>query len=229
MLAVAVVVAASGLFNCWAWSEATTGPARIVTVALAASCEVLGATLLIRLSGAVRSGEWARIALGVPLLAGVICFNGWSGHRAFELVEAERLAPVRAIEAAQAEIDRTETALASIPAIPLSDEAGRPIGPARTAELGAQRAAEIARLERRRIEAVAAKAALPSPPAAAGVKAADPATLWLIVILLEALKAAGLFVVGAGGQRGERPAPSNVIPLSPGQALAARRWGTRQA
>jgi hypothetical protein len=110
------------------------------------------------------------------------------------------------------------------PAVPLTDEAGRPIGPARTAELGAQRAAEIARLERRRVEAVAARAALPSPPASAGVKAADQPTLWLIVILLEAIKGVGLFVIGAG-QPAEPRQPAQVTPLDAARALARKRWG----
>ncbi len=223
MLAVAVVVAASGLFNAWAWAAAVDGPARFVIVALVVACEILGAVLLMRLAGAFRSGAWARLALGVPLLVGVIAFNAWSGHRGFELVEAARLAPIRAAASAQADIDRVEAALAAIPAIPLSDEAGRPIGPARTAELGAQRAAEIARLERRRAEAVVAKAALPPPPASAGIAAANPATLWGIVILIEAIKAVGLFVIGAG-QPASRSTPASLIPMTPGQALARQRW-----
>ena len=228
MLAVAVVVVASGLFNAWAWLAATEGPARFVIVALVLACEILGAVLLMRMAGAFRSGAWVRLALGVPLLAGVIAFNAWSGHRGFELVEAERLAPIRAAATAQADIDRVDAALAAIPAIPLSDDAGRPIGPARTAELGAQRAADLARLERRRSEAVAAKAALPPPPASAGIAAADPLTLWAIVILIEAIKVAGLFVIGAGQPANRQPA--KVIALSAGQALARRRWGElRQA
>jgi hypothetical protein len=97
------------------------------------------------------------------------------------------------------------------------------------AELGAQRAAEIARLERRRIEAVAARAALPPPPAAAGVKPADPATLWAVVVLLEAIKAVGSFAVGAG-QPAERRQPAQVTALDAARALARRRWGEpRQA
>lgn len=147
-----------------------------------------------------------------------------SGHRAVELVEAERLAPVRAIAQADAMVNAANTALESVAPVPLSDEAGRPIGPARTAELGAQRAAEIARLERRRIEAVAARAALPPPPAAAAMKPADPATLWAVVVLLEALKAAGLFVVGAG-QPAKRRQPAQVTPLDAARALARKRWG----
>ena len=223
MLAVVVVVVASGLFNAWAWAQATDGLARFVVTALAVACEILGASLLLRLAGAVRSGAWIRIALGVPLLAGVVAFNGWSGHRGFALVEAARLAPIRAAAAAQADIDRVDAALASIPFVPLSDEAGRPIGPARTAELGAQRAADIARLERRRFEAVAARAALPPPPASAGIAAADPLTLWAIVILIEAIKITGLFVIGAGQPANRQPA--QVTPFAAGRALAQRRWG----
>jgi len=223
MLAVVVVVVASGALNTWAWLAATEGPARFVIVALVLACEILGAALLMRMAGAFRSGAWVRWALGVPLLAGVITFNAWSGHRGFELVEAARLAPVRAIDAAQAEIAKIDAALASIPFVPLSDEAGRPIGPARTAELGAQRAADIARLERRRFEAVAARAALPPPPAAAAIKPTDPATLWLVVALLEAIKAVGLFVVGAGQPANRQPA--QVTPFAAGRALAQRRWG----
>ena len=222
--AVAVVVAASGLFNAWAWSQATDGLARVVTVALAASSEVLGACLLMRLAAAARTGSSMRLALGVPLLAGVIAFNGWSGHRAFELVEAERSAPARAVAQAEAAITKAEAALASIPAVPLIDQAGRPIGPARTAELGAQRAAEIARLERRRAEAEAARAALPLPPASAAIEPTNPATLWAVVALLEALKAAGLFVIGAG-QPAERRQTAQVTPLDAARALARKRWG----
>jgi len=224
MAAVAGVVVASGALNTWAWLAATEGPARFVIVALVLACEILGAALLMRMAGAFRSGAWVRLALGVPLLAGVIAFNGWSGHRGFALIEAARLAPLRATDAAQAEIAKIDAALASIPFVPLSDEAGRPIGPARTAELGAQRAADIARLERRRFEAVAARAALPPPPASAGIAAADPLTFWAIVILIETIKAVGLFVVGAG-QLAERRQPAQVTPFAAGRALAQRRWG----
>jgi hypothetical protein len=224
MSAVVVVVVASGALNTWAWLAATEGPARFVIVALVLACEILGAALLMRMAGAFRSGAWVRLALGVPLLAGVVAFNAWSGHRGFELIEAARLAPIRAAATAQADIGRVDAALAAIPAIPLSDEAGRPIGPARTAELGVQRAADIARLERRRSEAAAAKAALPPPPASAGIAAADPLTLWAIVILIETIKAVGLFVVGAG-QLAERRQPTQVTPLDAARALARKRWG----
>jgi len=222
--AVAVVVGASGAFNAWAWSQATDGLARVVVVALALACEVLGACLLIRLAAAARTGSWARIALGAPLLAGVVAFNAWSGHRGFELVEAERLAPSRAIAQAEAKVTAANIALEAVAPVPLTDEAGRPIGPARTAELGAQRAAEIARLERRRAEAEAALAALPPPPPAAAMKPTDPATLCAVVVLLEAIKACGLFAVSAGPPA-DRRQPAQVTPLDAARALARKRWG----
>jgi len=98
---------------------------------------------------------------------------------------------------------------------------------ARLRELQAARAAEIARLEPQRAEAQAQLDAILAPPPSPSPL--PGLALWGAVALIEALKLFGFWAIGAGGQRVERAPPSNDIPLSPGQALAARRWGARQA
>ena len=93
---------------------------------------------------------------------------------------------------------------------------------ARLRELQAARAADLARLEPQRAAALARLEAIPPPPVAP--QPIPGPVLWAVVALIEALKLFGFWAIG-GDQRTVTPAPSNVIPLSPGQALARRRWG----
>ncbi|NBW15577.1 MAG: hypothetical protein EBR82_47085 [Caulobacteraceae bacterium] len=223
-LAVWSVVAASTTLNAWGWSQSAAGLVSLVVVTLVVASEVLGVLFMSRLVQAASSRAWGRVGLGAVLFAGVVAFNAYSGHRAFEMIEAARVAPLQAVAAAEAEIAKIDAKIDALPAVPLTDEAGRSIGPQRTAELGAQRAAEIARLSKLRADASAKLDALPRSTGAASVKPIDAALLWAIVALVEALKAFGLFIV-SGALHG---AASTTKPAAnPARDLANKRWGMR--
>lgn len=224
-VAVWAVVGASTSLNAWGWWQSAVGLVGLVVVTLVVASEVLGVVFIKRLVTAAGEKAWARVGLGGALFCGVVAFNAYSGHRAFDMIEAARVAPMKAIEAADAEVVAIDAKIEAVPAVPLTDEAGRSIGPQRTAELGAQRAAEVARLSKLRAEAAAKRDALPRPAGAASVKPIDGALLWAIVALIEGLKAFGLFVVsGALHGQATQQAGRNAA-----RDLANKRWGMRTA
>lgn len=215
-----VVIAWGGL-GVWGWTQSATGPVVAVLVTLSICADVIGARMAVHAGAA---GSKVRTGACIALALGCIAWTGFAGKRGLEMADAQRRAPAEAIQAQRAEakaaLARIEADLAAVPAI-RSD-----IPAARLRELQAARASDLARLEPQRAAALARLEAIPPPPVAP--QPIPGPVLWGAVALIEALKLFGFWAIG-GGHRTERPAPSNVIPLSPGQALAARRWGTRQA
>lgn len=218
-----VVIAWGGL-GVWGWTQSATGPVVAVLVTLSICADVIGARMAVHAAAPVTTGRKqgsARAAVCIALALGCIAWTGFAGKRGLELADAQRRAPAEAIQAQRAEakavLARVEADLAAVPAI-RSD-----IPAARLRELQAARAADLARLEPQRAAALARLEAIPPPPPAPSPIPGP--VLWGAVALIEGLKLFGFWAIGAGGQRGERPEPSNVIPLSPGQALARRRWG----
>jgi hypothetical protein len=212
-----VVIAWGGL-GVWGWTQSAAGPVVAVHVTLSICADVIGARMAVHAGAA---GSKVRAAACVALALGCIAWTGFAGKRALELADAQRRAPAEAVQAQRAEANaalaRVEADLAAVPAI-RSD-----IPAARLRELQAARVADLARLEPQRAAALARLEAI-SPPPPTPSPIPGP-VLWGAVALTEGLKLFGFWAIGAGGLRGERPAPSNVIPLSPGQALARRRWG----
>jgi hypothetical protein len=200
MAAVWSVVFASTALNAWGWLQSTAGLVAGVIVALVIASEILGATLLARIAGAIDHRNIVRAVLALALFVGCVGFNAYSGHRALELVEIARTEPLRAAQAADAAVERIEAQIRETAPPPITDDQGRPIGPQRLAVLIAQHDAIIARLDRELQTARDVRAAIETPPAAT-ISALDGAALWLLVGLLELIKAAALFALSRPTQR----------------------------
>lgn len=217
-----VVIAWGGL-GVWGWTQSAAGPVVVVLVALSVCADVIGARMAVHAGSA---GSRVRTAACIILALGCVAWTGYAGKRGLEIADAQRRAPAEAVLAHRAEaktaLARIEAELAAVPAIRAD------IPAARLRELQAARAADLARLEPLRAAAQARLDAVPAPPPAP--PALPSFALWGAVALIEALKLFGFWAIATGGPAaGTRSTPSNVVPLSPGQALAARRWGLRQA
>lgn len=213
---------ASGALNIWGWVETANGSYLLGGILSAAviSSEVLGVRLAQRVEAAWR--DWPRFTLAMGLLGGVVAFNAYSGHRALDMVESDRVQPYREAKAARdeatARLRSVETQIAALPQADASTLSGR------IAELRGLRSDDVARLEPQRIAAQRRLDALPALPAEPAAPMA-PLVSWLIVALIEATKAFGLFAVNARKAR----AASNVVSLNPGRDLVNLRWGKRSA
>jgi hypothetical protein len=212
--AIWAVAAASGALNAWGWSETATGLVAALLVVLSLACEVLG----VRLASVVEAqGRGTRQWVGLALLAGVVAFNAYSGHRALERVEQDRGEPRRLylVQAGRldAEVARLEAEVAAVPPLP------RNVPAVRVRAYREVRDAELTRL-RPLVEAARARrdglVEVAAPP-----EGIPDGGRWAIVLLAEALKALGLWAIGAG-----HAARAGV---NPGAALAARRWGLKAA
>jgi hypothetical protein len=213
--AIWAITAASAILNAWGWQQSATGLVAGLLVTLVISSEILGVRLAMAVEAIARDRRWGRMAVTVALLAGVVAFNAYSGKAALHLVEAERLAPYQAAQAerakVQADVTRIEAAIAAVPALPANAPATR------LAAYQSARSAELARLEPQRSAAQARLDALPSVEAPAPPIAAE--VLLGIVLLIEALKVAGLWAIAGG----HSPAPAQPA-TNAGRDLANRRW-----
>jgi hypothetical protein len=213
------VVIAWGGPGVWGWAQSAFGPVVAPLIAISVCADVVGARMAVH-AGA--SGSRVKAAACIALALGCIAWTGFSGKRALELADAQRQEPYRAAlaerAAAQAVVARIDAAIDAVPAL-RSD-----IPAVRLRELQTARAAEIARLEPQRAEAQARLDAIPAPPPSPSPL--PGLALWGAVALIEALKFLGFWAIG---QPAERRQPGQVIQLTPGQALARRRWGDRQA
>lgn len=191
---------ASAALNAWGWSVAVPPLLALVLIALVLASEVMGMSLAHRVASlfANRSAAPVRFATAAALFAGVVAFNAFSGHRALDEVEAQRLEPFQAKQSTyQAAVDRVDRlrreheaarmAVASIPAnIPGS----------RIDILQRPHWETMRRLEPALFEAETELRALREPgqppvPIGGGAMLA-------IVLLIEALKALGLWAIGSG-------------------------------
>lgn len=189
----------------WGWSQAQAGVFAGIAIALTLGCMIFAARAA---ENAARADSLLRKIALMALGGACLTFTGWSGHQALMISEAQRWAPYERYEAiAKANAD-LDAQIKALPAIPLSDEAGRPIGPVRTRELGAQRSNEIARLT-----------GLKTPVA----MVAKPTTRmseemgWAVVALIEALGLFGFFAIGSK--------PRQAAVRSAASELARKRWG----
>lgn len=216
------VILAWAACGVWGWLQNAQGLMAIVTVAMTLGCQVFAARA-VKNAADVESLPRRAALLGLAGLC--LVFVGYSGKQGLETNEAQRLAPyasyVEAVERAKA----AEAALAALPALAITDEAGRAIGPQRLAILAEQRAQEAARLQR---AATIARAAVPQAVA----KPAPPMPDWLplaIVVLVEAIELVGFYAISRTRSAASTAQPDNVVPLSPGAALARQRWGKAPA
>lgn len=200
ILAVWAVVAASTILNAWGWLQSTAGLIAGVVVALVIASEILGATLLPQIMRALDARNLLRAALAAVLFAGVVVFNGYSGHRAFEMIEAARVAPEQAKARADALIVERQRRLDAVAPVQLTDEQGRPIGPQRLEILKQQRDADVARLTAELAEAKQARAKI-ATSVSSTVPPMNTETLWALVVLIEGLKAGALFALARPTQR----------------------------
>ena len=203
-LALWIAVGAWGACGVYGWTMTTAGVMTPITIALTIGAMVFAARSLA--NAATAEGIVRRIAL-VALGALCIIQTAYSGHQGLMVSEAQRWAAYERYETVAAANAKIDASIAALPPVPLSDAAGRPIGPARTKELGAQRSNEVARLTglKTQVTAVAAPATRMS---------ADLA--WAVTGLIEAL---GLFGFFAIGRRSPAVAASNAA-----SELAKRRW-----
>jgi len=216
------VILAWAACGVWGWLQNAQGLMAAVTVALTLGCQVFAARAV---KNAAESETLPRKAALLVLAVLCLVFVGYSGKQGLETNEAQRLAPhaayVEALERAKA----AEAALASLPPLEITDTAGREIGPQRLAILAEQRAQEAARLQR---AADAARAAV--PPAVAKPAPPMPAGLTIaIVLLVEALELVGFYAISRPRRIVAQAHMADVVPLSPGAALARQRWGKAQA
>ena len=206
---IALSWAAAGV---WGWSQTAIGIIAPVLMALTIGAQIAGARMVAIAASATMARRIALIALAI----GCVCWSGYAGKRAIEQSEAQRLAPAAAYADALARVEVAEAALAAVPAVALTDAAGRSIGPQRLAILQEARASEIARLA---AERDAARAALPAKPVTA--QAMPQALMWAVAVLIEALELLGFWAIGAG--HGRKPAPV----YNAAQELARKRWGVK--
>lgn len=205
---VALSWAAAGV---WGWSQTAAGIIAPVLMALTLGAQIAGARMIAIAATATLA---RRVAL-ILLALGCVCWSGYAGKRAIEQSEAQRLAPAAAYADALARVEAAEAALAAVPAVALTDAAGRSIGPQRLAILQEARASEIARLA---AERDAARAALPAKPVTA--QAMPQALMWAVAALVEALELLGFWAIGAGYRK-----PAQVYNAA--SELARKRWGVK--
>lgn len=219
--AIWTLAVASGAVNVWGWMATAQGLIAFVLAALVISSEVLGIRLAVHVAARAAEKAWGRLAIAIALLGGVVAFNALSGHRALSHYESLAAAPAIDAEAkrdlAQAEVARLEAQVAAIPAL-RSD-----IPRVRLAELRAARDAELARLEPLLITARARLEA--APPPAAPPEPIGSTAVWLIVALIESLKAFGFVAVSCKARAGSVQARQ----VNHAAELARKRWGMREA
>jgi hypothetical protein len=214
MAAVWAVVFASGLLNAWGWLQSTAGLIAGVVVALVIAAEILGATLLPQIMRSFDARNGLRGVLAAVLFVGCVGFNAYSGHRAFEMIEAARVAPEQAKAKADALIVERQRRLDAVPPVQGTDEQGRTIGPQRLEILTNQREADVARLTAELNEAKKARAAI-ATTTASSVPPMDANTLWALVLLVEGIKAGALFALARPTQRTPRRRPvQEAAPLA---------------
>lgn len=212
---------ASAALNVWGWMATSSGLIALVLAALVLSAEVLGLRLAEHAAARAAEKAWLRLAVAVALFFGVVAFNAVSGHRALSHYETLAAAPAIEVqvarEAAEADVARLEAAIAGIPAL------RGDIPRTRLVELRAARDAELARLEPQVAAARAKLAALPAatqPPQQIGHTA-----ILLMVLLIEALKALGLFATSRRAPAPQAPAKIDAAGAStPASELARKRW-----
>lgn len=216
--AIWAITAASAALNAFGWMQSAAGVVAVLLVVLVISSEILGVRLAMAIETIAADKRWGRLAVASALMIGVVAFNAYSGKRALALIEAERLAPYQAAQATrtavQADLAKIEAALAAIPALPANAPAQR------LAAYQATRTAELARLEPQRAAAQARLDALPVVEAPAPPIAAE--VMLVIVLLIEALKALGLWAIN--GSHRPAPAPAQAISANPARDLARKRW-----
>jgi hypothetical protein len=144
-----------------------------------------------------------------------LTFTAYSGHQGVVTSENARWAAYEAWEARQAEAAAIDARIDAVPKVPLSDEQGRAIGPIRTAELGRQRADEIARLEAKRPSVGMIPVARPAPRM-------DERLMLLFTALVEALELLGFFALSTGATVGA--SLGQVFGFNAGRELARKRW-----
>lgn len=206
-LALWAVIGAWGSCGVWGWLQIQSGLFAAVVIALTIGAAVFAARSLanaVKADGALR--KCALVALG----AACVVQTAYSGHQALMVSEAQRWGAYERYEATAKANAAIDARIAALPAIPLSDEAGRPIGPARTRELGAQRSNEVARL---------AGLKTPVSVVAAPATRMSDALAWAVAALVEGLGLLGFFAIGA------KPAiPAAKVASSAASELARRRW-----
>lgn len=222
--AIWALAAASAALNVWGWMATSSGLIAWVLAALVLSAEVLGLRLAEHAATQAADKAWLRLVVALTLFFGVVAFNAASGHRALSHYETLAAAPAikaqTARKAAQADVERLETALAGIPAL------RGDIPRARLVELRAARDAELARLEP---QVAAARAKLAALPVVAPPEQIGHAAILLMVLLIEALKAFGLFATTRRTRTPEAATRVDVVgaPRSPASELARQRWRLR--
>lgn len=140
-LALWAIIGAWGACGVYGWINAADGAMRWICIALNVGCAVFAARAV------KNSAASAHPILLMALGAACLMFDGWSGAQGLSVSEGVRWAPYEIYAAAKAEVSALDAQIAAVRPVPLSDEAGRVIGPQRFRELGAQRQAEIARLQ----------------------------------------------------------------------------------
>jgi len=210
--ALAAIGVAWAWIGAWGWLHSVDATIAPILVVLTGGAQIIAARMMAISGNASPGRRAALIALAVACAA----WSGFSGKRGVELAQT---APAIAYHTAAARLAAIEAAIATLPPAPTVDAAGRSLGPQRLAMLIEVRGANMARLIADRD---AAEAAMPAAPS---IMPISPMMLWAVAALAEALGLLGLWALAGHQSR----APAQVIELSPGRALAARRWGARQA
>lgn len=225
--AIVVLTIVSAGLNGWAWLTIS-----FALVALAVSSEVLGAVFAMFLAKTTGREKGRRLVLAA-LLAGCVAFNGWSGTRAMGSLMHVETADHRPVADIERDLGRAVAALDVVENIDLADPAsvkaaqtalvrtghytgsvdGLP-GTGTTAALAA--AGKDYRAERDRAERE-----LGDARKASRTELVETTRHALLIVLIEAIKALGLWAIGvhaAGG--GRRPVEDaddapNVVPIRP--------------
>ena len=190
----------------YGWLQALDGVIVVLAIALTLGAAVFAARAV---KNAASAETWSRKLVLLALGAACLMFTSWAGHQGLSISENKRWAAYERFEAAAKANADLDAQIAALPPVPLSDEAGRPIGPARTRELGAQRSNEVARLTSLRVEA--APVDKPSMRMPEGL-------LWGLVGLIAALELLGFYAVS------EQKAKTAATVRSAASELARKRW-----
>lgn len=207
-LALWAVICSWAAVGVYGWTQATSGVLAAIAIALTLGAQVFAARAV---KNAAHAETWSRRLLLLALGAACLMFTGWAGHQGLSIGENKRWAAYERYEAALSANAAIDAQIAALPPVPLSDEAGRPIGPARTRELGAQRSNEIARLTGRLVEAA---------PVDKPTMRMPEGLLWSLVGLIAALELLGFYAVS------EHKAKAAANVRTAASELARKRWGT---
>jgi hypothetical protein len=199
-----LVISSWAACGVWGWSQATSGLIAAIAIALTLGAQVFAARAV---KNAAQADSFLRRCALLALGSACLAFSGWAGHQGLTISENQRWATYDAATEAKASNARIDAQIAALPQVPLSDEAGRPIGPARTRELGAQRSNEIARLSGYKVPVV--EAATPAPRMPDGF-------MWALTGLIAALELFGFFSIGSK--------PREAVVRSAASEMARKRW-----